>query len=206
LNLPSAPNIDSREFEIKNVNADGAPKMFFACHHINENGNHEFYVGANQADWEGLESIADIRRADRDCRLARYIPLAERAYNALHEAEMKVQLPNSMAYMDDKERLYQIRLRAVAAMKNPPNLDFLGRKSETGQAFDKRLKVQQCCYVCHGMMGYHIPKRFKDREVRSYLCHHNWAMRAGYAHSCAEIVVSLQCAQNWMSNGKSPKF
>jgi hypothetical protein len=64
--------------------------MFFACHHINENSNHEFYVGANQANREGLESIADIRRAHCDYRPVRYIPLAERAYNALHEAEVKV--------------------------------------------------------------------------------------------------------------------
>ncbi len=102
MNLPSAPSIDRREIEIQNPNTDRAHKAFFACHHINENRSHIFHVGANQADWEGVESIADVRRADHDHLLARCISLAGRAYNVLHEAEMNVQLHKSIANIGDR--------------------------------------------------------------------------------------------------------
>ena len=178
--------------------------MFFVCYHFT-NGNRELYVGANQADWTGLPAIGDIRRADRDHRLRSYIPLATRAFNALQQAEKNVLLPDSMANLIDKAREYQVRIRAIASVKNPPHPDFLGRKTEIGQPFDKTMKSQQCCYVCQGMMGYRIPAKFKQKAIKGYLCHLQWHLRDGYAHSCAEIEVSLQCSINWLENGRDVK-
>ncbi|KAI9776168.1 MAG: hypothetical protein M1839_000584 [Geoglossum umbratile] len=204
LNLPSAPRINGREFRIGDNIADGSPKMFFICYHT-ANGNREIYVGANQADWAGLPAIDDIRRADRDYRLEPYIPFATRAFNALQQSEETVILPNSMNSLESKARAYQVRVRAIAMMRDPPHPDFLGRKTEVGQPFDKNMKSQQCCYACQGMMGYEIPAEFKPKAVKSYLCHLDWSKREGYAHSCAEIEVSLQCSKNWMENGEDMK-
>jgi hypothetical protein len=175
--------------------------MFFICYHTNR----ELYVGANQADWTELPAIGDIRRADRDHRLKSYIPLATRAYNALQQAEKEVVLPDSMNNLNDKDRKYQIRVRAIASMRDPPHCDFLGRKTESGQPFDKSMKAQQCCYACKGMMGYRIPAKFTQKSIKSYLCHLDWVKRGSYAHSCAEIEVSLQCSKNWMESGKDTK-
>jgi hypothetical protein len=118
--LPSAPLIDEKEFTINSGVADGCPKMVFICHHSDK----EIYVGANQADWTGLPAIGDIRRADRDHRLKSYIPLATRAYNALQQAEKEVVLPDSMSILKHKDKMYQIRIRAIAAMRVPPHCDF----------------------------------------------------------------------------------
>jgi hypothetical protein len=177
--------------------------MIFICYHNNQ----ELYVGANQADWTGLPAIGDIRRADRDHRLKSYIPLATRAYNALQQAEKEVVLPDSTSILkdEDKNKKYQIRIRAIAAMRDPPHCDFLGRKTESGQVFNKAMKAQQCCYACQGMMGYRIPAKFKHKSIESYLCHLDWVKRSGYAHSCAEIEVSLQCSKNWLESGRDTK-
>jgi hypothetical protein len=58
--------------------------------------------------------------------------------SSTHELQL---LPNSMANMDDKQKFYHIHLRAVAAMKNPPNPDFLGHKSDDHVPFLSRCWV-----------------------------------------------------------------
>lgn len=50
-------------------------------------------MGTNEANWEGLSAISEIRRADRDHRLADYVPFAKRAYSALQLAESEITLP-----------------------------------------------------------------------------------------------------------------
>jgi hypothetical protein len=89
--------------------ADGAPKMFFVCVNMITHEKHVVFVGANQADWEGLPAIARIRRADRDLRLAKYIPLAKKAYDALYQTEQMITLPSSMASLNPNRRLYETR-------------------------------------------------------------------------------------------------
>jgi hypothetical protein len=68
-NLPHTPFIRRKGFELSRKVANGTPKMFFVCHH-NKNGQQEVFVGSSQADREGLSAIGDIRRADRDHRMA----------------------------------------------------------------------------------------------------------------------------------------
>ncbi|KAI9776300.1 MAG: hypothetical protein M1839_000461 [Geoglossum umbratile] len=204
LDLPFAPQINGKEFTLKKAIANGSPKMFFACYHI-KNGNRELYIGANEADWTGLPAIGSIRREDLDYRLRSYISLATRAYNALKQAEEDVTLPASMANLAEKDKKYQVRLQAIASMKNPHHLDFLGRKAEIGQPFDKNMKSQQCCYIRKGTMGYKTPAEFKQKAIKKYLCHMDWKLRNGYAHSCAEVATSLQCGKNWVDNGKDIK-
>ncbi|KAI9784314.1 MAG: hypothetical protein M1839_002375 [Geoglossum umbratile] len=131
LKLPSAPQIDGKRFILKEYVADGAPKMFFVCNHV-QTGGRELYVGSNQENWQGLPAIRDIRRADRDRRLETYIPLAENAYDALQQVEQGVTLPSSMDSLDATSRLYETRARAIAEMKRTPHPDFLGRWTETG--------------------------------------------------------------------------
>jgi hypothetical protein len=205
LNLPPAPKVNFGEFVLKDVRADGAPKMFFVCHHTSTNGIRELYVGANLADWEGLPAVTKIRKDDRNYRLSAYNSLATKAYQALYEAEQRIVLPASMSGLGYNEQLYQKRFRAVAAMKEGPHPDFLGRKSETGQPFDKQLKPQQCCYACQGMIGYQVPTTFAPEHIKSYLCHFNWARRGGNALACAEIEASLQCSRDWQRRGMSPR-
>jgi hypothetical protein len=50
-----------------------------------------------------------------------------------------------MANRVDKDWNFEIRIRAVAAMKGPLHPDLLGQTSESGQAFDKTAKSRQCC-------------------------------------------------------------
>jgi hypothetical protein len=83
--------------------------------------------------------------------------------------------------------------------------DFLGRTAEMGQAFNSFLHIGQCCYACQGMMEYLIPARFKPKDVKRYLVSFDWVRRAGYAHACAEIAVSQQCAAKHLSEGQSSK-
>src|SRR5439155_1275996 len=127
---------------------------------------------------------------DRDHRLATYIPLARNAYYALKRAEEEVILPNSMANLGPDPRRYQVRIRAIAAMRDGPHRDFLGRKTEIGQAFSRTMKPQQCCYFCKGMMGYKVPSVFKQEDIEDYICHIEWHWRGNYAHSCAGVEVS----------------
>jgi hypothetical protein len=175
--------------------------MFFVCYHQGKRGA-QFLVGANQENWSGLPAIGSIRRGDRNHRLVEYIPFAKRAYDSLREAEKSVKLPQSYASKPAKELSYETRRRAVALMRKPHH-DFLGRTTEQGQAFNAEMKPSQCCYVCQGMMGYKVGKEFSNDDVKSYLTHFRWEMRKGYAHSCAEICVSLQCAAHWEQEGKS---
>ncbi|KAI9778953.1 MAG: hypothetical protein M1839_007764 [Geoglossum umbratile] len=126
------------------------------------NGNRELFVGASQENWTGLPAIGRIRREDRDYRLSSHIPLTTRAFNALRQAEEDVVLPVSMRNLPKKLKGYQVRIRAIAAMRNS-HPDFLGRTTEVGQAFDKTMQPQQCCYACKGMMGYRIPAEFFPR-------------------------------------------
>src|SRR5437762_2678915 len=111
-----------------------------------------------------------------------------------------------MSNLENRARRCQIRSREISEMKiisaivegEVPHPDFLGRKTETGQAFYKTMKFQQCCYACQGMMGYKVPAQFKQKHVKSYLCHLNWEKRAGNAHPCTEIEVGLQCSRSWL--------
>ena len=201
LKLPSAPFLDKKQFQLRRDVADGTPKMFFACYHI-KSGRRELFVGSNQADWGGLSAIGDIRRADRDERIRTYIPLATRAFYALQQAEQNVSLPVPVEGLEPMAKLYQTRMHAIAAMKGTPHPDFLGRTTETGQAFNRAMEPAQCCYFCQGMMGYRVPAKFTEEDISHYICYVDWRLRNGYAHSCAEVEVSLQCSQNWVENGK----
>jgi hypothetical protein len=53
-----------------------------------------------------LSAIGDIRRADRDRRIAAYIPLASKALYALQQTEREVVLPESMAGLEPIAKLY----------------------------------------------------------------------------------------------------
>ncbi|KAI9765296.1 MAG: hypothetical protein M1840_007495 [Geoglossum simile] len=166
INLPSTLQIQNNFRRImpkKNV-ADRSPKMFFVCYH-----NQEFFVGASQAHWVGFPAIGRIRRRDRDDRLHSYTPLTTRAFIALRQAERNVVLPVSMENLRKKLKGYQIRIRAIAAMRDLPHPDFLGRMTEVGQAFDKAMQPQQCCYACKGMMGYRIPAEFPQEDIKTNL-------------------------------------
>ncbi|KAI9764143.1 MAG: hypothetical protein M1839_006042 [Geoglossum umbratile] len=185
--------------------ADGSPKMFFVCYHI-ANGNRELFVGASQENWTGLPAIGRIRREDRDWRLNSYIPLTTRAFNALRQAEENVVLPASMRNLPKKRKGYQVRTRAVAAMRDPPHPDFLGRITEVGQAFDRTMQPQQCCYACKGMMGYKVPAEFSQEAIETNLRDFCWKSMGDYTHACAETGVSIQCSVHWIKNGIDMKF
>ncbi|KAI9853818.1 MAG: hypothetical protein M1813_001798 [Trichoglossum hirsutum] len=203
--LASQPTLEVKfgEFTARNVRADGAPKMFFVCLHKKADGAIEPYVGASLADWNGLQAIKTIRREDRDLRLSAYEPLVTKAYEALYGAEQEAVPSTPLA--SGNEKVYRVRSWAIAKMRNSPHADFLGRKSETGQAFDKRFCVQQCCYACQGMMGYHVPADFSLERKKDYLCYFDWDKRHGNTLACAEIETSLQCSSDWQSRGESPK-
>lgn len=203
LKLPFNPLTDGKEFLLSKLVADGTPNMFFICCHGFNGKNANLYVGACQPDWSGLEAVGEIRRADRDHQLERYIPSATQAYNALQRAEANAVLPNSMQALTGNPRIFQIRRRAIAEMKDGPHPSFLGRTTELGQAFDNTGKACQCCYVCQGMMGYQVATTFKEKQIKDYLCHFQWELRDGYSHSCAEIKTSLQCSINWLEHGKT---
>jgi hypothetical protein len=126
-------------------------------------------VGASQANWTELLAIGCIRRKDRDDRLSSYILLTTRAFNALRQAEENVVLPVSMRNLLKTPKGYQVRIRAIAAMRDPPHPDFLGRTTEVGQAFDKTMRSQQCCYACKGMMGYRVPAGFSQDAAMTNL-------------------------------------
>ena len=96
-----------------------------------------------------------------------------------------------MDSLDSTSRLYETRTRAVAEMKRKPNPNFLGRWTETGQAFDRAMKARQCCYICQGTMAYTIPAQFSEKDVKNNLCQLKWNLRCGYTHSCIELEVSL---------------
>jgi hypothetical protein len=185
--------------------ADGSPRMFFVCRHVTS-GSPEIFVGASQANWMGLPSIGRIRREDRDLRLCSYIPLASRAYSALQQAENNVVLPASMSKLPKKAKGYQVRMRAIAAMRNPPHPEFLGRVTEVGQPFDNAMEAQQCCYACQGIMGYRVPVEFPQDDVVENVRDFCWKNRADYPHACAEIEASLQCSNHWMKNGKDLRY
>jgi hypothetical protein len=185
--------------------ADGSPKMFFVCYH-SANGNQELFVGADQANWTGLPTIGQIRREDRDLRLSSYSPLATRAYNALRQAEENAILPASMANLPDKAKTYQVRMRAIAAMKTGPHPDFLGRVTEVGRAFDKTMKAQQCRYACKRMMEYRVLGNFTQNSIEDNLCNFGWENRGDYPHSCAEVEVSLQCSRHWVEKGRGARY
>jgi hypothetical protein len=51
-------------------------------------------------------------------------------------------------------------------MKGAPHPGFLGRTTETGQAFDKTTEPAQCCYFCQVMMGYKVPLHIAARLLR----------------------------------------
>ncbi|KAI9868510.1 MAG: hypothetical protein M1813_005954 [Trichoglossum hirsutum] len=207
INLPSTLQIQNnfRKIMPKKRIADGSPKMFFVCCHT-ANGNRELFVGASQANWTGLPAIGRIRRKDRDDRLSSYIPLTTRAFNALRQAEENVVLPVSMRNLPKTPKGYQVRIRAIAAMRDPPHPDFLGRTTEVGQAFDKTMRSQQCCYACKGMMGYRVPAGFSQDAVMTNLRDFCWKSMGNYTHACAEAEVSLQCSMHWVENGRGVKY
>ncbi|KAI9866156.1 MAG: hypothetical protein M1813_001717 [Trichoglossum hirsutum] len=78
----------------------------------------------------GLSATGDIRRADRDHRIATYIPLASKAFYALQQAERESVLPESIAGLKPIAKPYQTRIRAIAAMKGTSHPDFLGRTTD----------------------------------------------------------------------------
>jgi hypothetical protein len=55
-------------------------------------------------------------------------------------------------------------------------------------------------------MGYRVLAEFTEKDASSYICYMDWRLRAGYAHSCAEVEVSLQCSQSWVENGKAGNY
>ncbi|KAH0559656.1 hypothetical protein GP486_003828 [Trichoglossum hirsutum] len=194
----STPTFDSGRFAVSPRVADGMPAVFFICRHPTTDGSYEFYVGSSKANWGGLSAIGDIRRRDRDDRLDAYIPFAEEAYNALKKVEKEAE-----DSIPERGNTYEIRRQAIVKMRKESA--FLGRTTETGQAFDKSMNPRQCCYVCQGMMGYRTPAVFEQQEIKTNLCQFDWDRRRGYAHSCAEIDVSLQCSINWEQNSKGAR-
>jgi hypothetical protein len=49
-------------------------------------------------------------------------------------------------------------------MKRTPHPDFLGKWTETGQAFERTMKARQCCYICQGTMAYTVPAVLRERR------------------------------------------
>lgn len=181
---------------------DGVPAMFFVCRHESPSTLiTEFHFGASQEEWEGLIAVEELRRRDRDHKVSTYIECAQKAFIMLRETEV-AELAKTDPELDPKERKAISRKEAIIATRSHP--DFLGRTTEVGQAFSKDLHLQQCCFVCQGMMGYQVAAaaKWKKKQVASYQCHFDWLKRAGYAHSCAEIAVSQLCAGNHLSEGR----
>ncbi|KAI9856121.1 MAG: hypothetical protein M1813_009239 [Trichoglossum hirsutum] len=193
LNLQPAPKI-SNEWGVSSGFADGTPKVFFICNHPTTAGS-RFYVGSSKENWGAFSEIGDIRRRDRDDRLRAYISLAEKAFYTLKMVEEK--FANHAKF---GEPIYETRSKAIIAMRR--DHDFLGRTTETGQAFDKSMEPRECCYVCQGMVGYKTLAKFTQKQIRGNLQQFLWNKRGSYTHSCAEIDVSLQCSIDWQKSGK----
>lgn len=76
--MKSSSSIKGNYLDISHKIANGALKKFFICHRPSKNSEPKLYVGTNEANWEGLPEISEIRRADRDLRLAEYIPFCRK--------------------------------------------------------------------------------------------------------------------------------
>jgi len=179
--------------------ADGTPRTFFVCAH--ETGQflnrYALFLGASQCDWGAFDAIKVIRRADRDRKMRNYAQKALEAFTELHRIEMSVNLPPSIT----QYRPYRIRLAAIQRMRGSPL--FLGHTREIGQAFDGEFNFQQSCYFCQGMTGWDSVKTdWPDEEKRRALVSSDWRNRGPYAHACAEIMTSQQCAQSQVSRGR----
>lgn len=204
IDLPLEP-IDlfpENEFTLTTAVADGTVKMLFVCFHGNPSSigkRARFHVGGNEENWGTLVEIAEIRRHDRDYRLKDYVPFAQGAFNALKGLEDVVRSECPNANTEDRDTVAAMRLKAIEGMRL--HRAFLGRTLEDGQAFTSSGQAAQCCYLCRGMMGYRVHMKIKNRDVKAYLHRFDWAARQGYAHSCAEIAVSFQCAIEWTNTG-----
>ncbi|KAK2739902.1 hypothetical protein FQN55_009075 [Onygenales sp. PD_40] len=201
LGLPLEPvnPFAETEFTLATTVADGAVKMLFVCFHEQQEQAGRFLVGANGEFWGDLEEIGDICRRSRDLRLGAYIPAAKAAFEALKATEAQVWAENPAANTEDRDTVATMRTQAIERMRSNPA--FLGRLSEKGQAFANSGGARQCCFLCQGMMGYRTFKKFKPSDIKSYLRQFKWADRGDYAHSCAEIAVSHQCAASWEAAG-----
>ncbi|KAI9784830.1 MAG: hypothetical protein M1839_001560 [Geoglossum umbratile] len=164
------------------------------------------WARAKQIGWGYHQSAEFGERIETSGSVPILIPLASRAYSALQQAENNVVLPASMSKLPKKAKGYQVRMRAIAAMRNPPHPKFLGRVTEVGQPFDNAMEAQQCCYACQGIMDYRVPAEFPQDDVVENVRDFCWRNRAGYPHACAEIEASLQCSNHWMKNGKHVRY
>ncbi|KAK2757991.1 hypothetical protein FQN54_004397 [Arachnomyces sp. PD_36] len=205
IDLPLVPIelYPNEEFTLTVTVSDGTPKMFFICYHSgfpDTDKRPTFYTGANEENWGTLLDISKIRRAQRDYRLRDYIPFAKRAFQALREVEEAVRSETPDSGFTSREEVGNVRLAAIDRMREHPS--FLGRTTEHGQAFTGSGQSSKCCYLCRGMMGYQNYAKTRANDVKTYLCRFSWDARDGYAHSCAEIAVSFQCAIDWEKGGR----
>jgi hypothetical protein len=178
----------------------GVPSMFFICSH---KCGHEqsgqtvrMLVSGNAESWGDLEGVHEIRRRARDARVREYSAAASAAFYKLKGKEdeaLEKQMPT--------KNIGDARSIAISAMREEE--EFLGRTTESGQAFNsKTLTLNRCCYACQGMMGYLVVKRFNSAQIRKYHEKWDWVQRGDYAHSCAEITVSQQCSEYHMKDGR----
>jgi len=187
------PEVNPAQSLILRRVADGTPRTFFICAHetVQFVNRYALYLGASQSDWGAFNGIKVIRRADRDRKMRNYTQKALEAFRELQRIELSVNLsPRITEY-----RPYRIRLSAIQLMRGSPL--FMGHTREIGQAFDGEFNLQQSCYFCQGMTGW-VPVKttWTDEERRINLVSSDWKNRGQYAHACAEIMTSQQCAQN----------
>ena len=127
-----------------------------------------------------------------------YISIVQAAFNQLQTREYQNHTSAEMKADD----LYRARSSAIAAM--PKDSQFLGRNGEIGQAFEMttKLELKQCCYGCQGMMGWQVVRSYNAKERKKYVLQWDWEKRTGFSHSCAEAMVSQQCAAANVQKGR----
>ena len=144
-----------------------------------------------------FNAIKVIRMADRDRKMSNYAQKALEAFRELQRIELCINLPPNT-----EDRLYRIRLLAIQRMRASPL--FLGHTREIGQAFDGEFNMQQGCYFCQGMTGWvSVKTAWTEEEKRTQLVSSDWKNRGQFAHACAEIMTSQQCAQNQVSRNRA---
>ncbi|KAH6665730.1 hypothetical protein B0J14DRAFT_679062 [Halenospora varia] len=185
-------NLDDQEEPSSTLKlvSNGLPYMFFACIHTFPDKPAEVFLGANSENWTGLPTVGRLQRKIRDHKLENYIEKTRSAFEKLRELENEeeIRLQTTAPTLAPKARQLKARKAAIIRMRDQP--EFLGRTTETGQAFLHTLQVRQCCYACKGMMGYMVPMIItKERDINTYLLTFDWVKRDGFVHACAETAI-----------------
>lgn len=68
--------------------------------------------------------MRELRQADRNHKLADYVPFAERAYNTLLLANSAVTMPQFIGNLSSKDTPFARQVRPIEAMKGPPHFFF----------------------------------------------------------------------------------